>query len=76
MNSSSIVVFKASATLWASFREGLYFPCSKNTIVSLLTPTLLASPSWVRLCLARNSFILVFIELFSFSVVIGVEYQE
>lgn len=60
MNSSSIVVSRYLAILYASLREGLYFPFSRKTIVSLLTPTIFARTSWVRLCLARSSLIFVF----------------
>jgi hypothetical protein len=49
------------AISWASFREGLYLFFSRKTIVSLLTLTLFARSSWVRLYLALNSFILLFI---------------
>lgn len=59
-NNSSIVVSRHLEILYASFSEGLYFPFSRKTMVSLLTPTIFARASWVRSCLARNSFILVF----------------
>ena len=37
--------------------EGLYFPFSRNTIVSRLTPTFRARSSWVISNLALNSLI-------------------
>jgi hypothetical protein len=61
IKTSSILDFNTLATSYASFNEGLYFPFSRKTIVSLLTPTLLASSSWVKSYLARSSLILVFI---------------
>ena len=45
---------------WANLREGLYLPFSRNTIVSLLTLTLVANSLCVKSCFARSSFILVF----------------
>src|SRR6056297_1253147 len=60
MNMSSIVVSRRLATLYASFRDGLYFPFSRKPMVSLLTPTSSARSPWVRSCLALSSFILVF----------------
>jgi hypothetical protein len=45
----------------ASLSEGLYFPFSRNTMVSRLTPTFLASSTCVKSFLARSSFILLFI---------------
>jgi len=47
---------------YANFNEGLYFPFSRNTMVSRRTPTFCARSTWVRLSLARNSLILVFIQ--------------
>ncbi len=48
------------ATAWASFREGLYLPPSRKTMVSLLTPTASARSAWVMSRRARYSFIRVF----------------
>src|SRR5208337_218920 len=59
MNRSSIVVCRAFAISWASLSEGLYFPCSRKTIVSRRTPTFFARSSWVRDDRVRYSFILV-----------------
>lgn len=58
---SSIAVPNTLAISWASLSDGLYLFFSRKTIVSLLTFTFLARSSWVRLYLARNSFILLFI---------------
>ncbi len=58
-NTSSIWLSNASATILANFSEGLYVHFSRKTIVSLLTHTMFARSSWVRLCLALSSFILV-----------------
>ncbi len=38
INNSSIAVSRTLASRQASFREGFYFPFSRKTIVSLLTP--------------------------------------
>lgn len=60
-NKSSTFVPKTHAMSYANLSDGLYFPCSKNTIVSRRTPTLLASSSCVKLYLALNSLILLVI---------------
>ena len=49
------------AILKASSREGSYFPFSIARMVCLVTPTYRARSSWVRSCIARNTFILFFI---------------
>jgi len=61
INISSILVPNTLAISCASFSEGLYLFFSRKTIVSLLTFTFFARSSWVRLNLARYSFILLFI---------------
>ncbi len=64
MNNLSMDVFKALATSWANFRDGLYLPCSRKTMVSRLTWTRSANCSWVRFNLARYSLILVCIIIY------------
>jgi hypothetical protein len=66
MKSSSIVVLRAFAISWASFKEGLYFPFSRYTMVSLRTLTILARSSWVRSYRALNSLIFVLKDTFIF----------
>ena len=63
IKTSSILAHKTFAISNASFSDGLYFHISKNTIVSLLTQTLLASSCCVKLCFALNSFILFFMAI-------------
>ena len=54
-----MVVFNVWAIWCASMSEGLYLPFSRQSMVSLLTPTCLARSSCVRSYLALSSLILV-----------------
>lgn len=60
---SSMFDLRALATLKAKFNEGLYFPCSKKTIVSRRTSAKFANSSWVIFNFALSSLILFFIKL-------------
>ena len=63
-NISSIEEFKTKEIFFANIKDGLYFHFSKNTIVSLLTQTLSANCSCVKLFNILKSFIIVFIKLY------------
>ncbi len=63
IKSSSMELCKATAIIFANLNDGLYAHFSRKTIVSLLTQTRCAKSSWVRLCLALSSFILVYMML-------------
>ena len=65
MKTDSIGCLNTLATSKANFRDGLYLFFSRNTMVSLLTPTKEANLSWVMPSRALNSLILFFIELTS-----------
>ncbi len=71
-----MVISKTLATLCANRNEGLYFPFSKNTMVSLLTPTRSASVSWVMSLRARNSLIRVCMQSLPTSVPVQIDVAD
>src|SRR5699024_5842440 len=59
-NTSSMVMPKYFAILYASGKEATYFPVSMEVMVCLVVPTASASSSWEILLAFRSSLIFVF----------------
>src|SRR6185437_910246 len=60
-NISSTLVLNTAAIFNTRIPDGIYFPISIELMVCLETFTLSAIAAWVRLCLARSTFIVFFI---------------